>query len=102
MFIGSAGCTGTGASATCGDTRILLYLPKLLSDCKVCEDEEGVIHHLLLFLCNCLDLLDFLLRLKESKEDDLELDEEEDDRCFFLFFDLRLLLDCSLRESLEV
>ena len=88
MLIGSTGCIGTGASATCGDTRTLLYLPKSLSDCKVCEDEEGIINHLLLFLCECLDLSDFLLRLKESKEDDLEVDKQEDNRCLFLFFDL--------------
>ena len=80
MLIGSAGCIGTGASATCGVTRTLLYLPKSFSDCVEREDEEGDVDRLLLFLCECLDLLDFLLRLKESEEADLEVDEEEDDR----------------------
>ena len=56
-------------------------------------------YHFLLFLCDCLNLLDFLLRLKEPEEVDLEVDEEEDDWCL-LFFVVRLLLSCSLCDSL--
>ena len=87
MLIGSYGCAGTGGSATCEDLLTLLYLPKSLSDCEVWEDEEGVIDRLLLSLCECLDLLDFFLRLEESEEADLEVEEEEkDDWCLRLYF----------------
>ena len=55
----------------------------------MCEDEEGIIDHRLLFLCEYFDLLDFLLRLEEIEEADLEAEEEEEDnRCLILFFDL--------------
>ena len=83
ILIGSTGCIGTGASPTCGVKRTLLYLPK-----SEREDEEGDVNHLLLFLCECFDLLDFLLSLKESEEVNLDVNEEEDDRCLLVFFDL--------------
>ena len=52
------------------------------------EDEEGDVD-CLLFLCECFDLLDFLLRLEEIEEADLEIEEEEeDDQCLLLFLDL--------------
>ena len=100
MLIGSADCIGTGASTTYGVTRTLLYLPKSFSGCVERKDEEGDVDRLLLFLCECLNLLDFLLPLKDSEEADMEVDEEVDDRWLLFFFDLWLLLDCSLRDSL--
>ena len=45
-----------------------------------------------------MDLLDFL-RLRESKDDDLEEEETEEDLCFLLFLDLCFLLDLSLLET---
>ena len=62
--------------------------PKSFSDCVEQEDEEGDIDGLLLFLCECLDLLDFFLCLKEFEEANLQVDEEEDDRCLLFCFDL--------------
>ena len=54
----------------------------------MCEDEEGIVD-CLLFLCECSDLLDFFLRLEETEEADLEVEEdEEDDQRLLLFFDL--------------
>ena len=48
-----------------------------------------MVHHLLLFLVACLDLFEFFFRLDELKESDLEMEEEEeDDRCLLLVFDL--------------
>ena len=101
LKLGSSGCMGTGNWTTWGDFLALLYLPMSIWDWEVLEEEEGIIHRLLLFLCECLDLFDFFFHLEEFKESDLEVEEEEeDDWCLLLFFDLWSLLDCSFHEGL--
>ena len=100
ILIGSAGCIGTGLSTTCGVILTLWYLPKSFSDWVYLEGEEGDTGQLLLFLWTCFDHFDFLLRLWEPEEIQLDENKEEDDRCLLFFFVVLHLLVCSLCDSL--
>ena len=94
----SKGCSGAGVSATYRADFTLLYLPQSFFDCVDDTEEDDDVYHGLLFLWECLDLLDFLF-LCEFDGFDLE-DDEEDDLCLLFFLNLCPLLDWSLRDGL--